>query len=236
MIYAAILAGGIGRRMQRSDLPKQFLPLGGKPIIVHTIEQFAVHPRIEAVFVAVPGEWLSYTEDLCGKERLAGGKVRVVPGGIDRNASLVACVSGIRERFGIQAEDIVVSHDAVRPFVSQRIIDDNIAAGLEAGAADTVIPAVDTIVASEDGAFISGIPVRSAMFQGQTPQTFNIAALLEAYASLAEGEKALLTDACKIFALKGRPVKLVRGELFNMKITTVFDYEVAQALLKRERL
>jgi 2-C-methyl-D-erythritol 4-phosphate cytidylyltransferase len=236
MIYAAILAGGIGRRMQRSGLPKQFIPLGGKPIIVHTVEQFAVHPRIEAVLVAVPEDWVSYTRDLCEEARLADGKVQVVSGGADRNASLAACANGIRERFGIGAEDIVLSHDAVRPFVSQRIIDDNIAAGLETGAADTVIPAVDTIVASEDGAFVSGIPARSTMFQGQTPQTFNVAALLEVYASLTAGEKALLTDACKMFALRGRPVKLVRGELFNLKITTVFDYEVAQVLLKRDRL
>jgi len=231
MVYAAILAGGVGKRMQRTGLPKQFLNLGKKPIIEHTIQQFLAHPEIEKVYVAVPNEWLSHTNDLLIKYN----EVQIIQGGADRNGSLMAAVNAIKKDFDISNNDIIVSHDAVRPFVTQRIISDNIKAGLKYGATDTVIPATDTIVEGTDE-YISNIPVRSNMYQGQTPQTFNIKTLEEIYNNISNEEKAILTDACKMFVLKGKPVKLIKGEDFNIKITTAFDLELANLILKEERL
>ena len=128
-----------------------------------------------------------------------------------------------------------MTHDAVRPFVSLRIIEENVAAAREHGACDTVIPATDTIVESLDGTTISAIPNRSALYQGQTPQSFNMAELKRTLESLTEEERAILTDACKAFVLRGKPVALVRGDVENMKITYPQDLRIAEALLGAER-
>ena len=235
MVYGAVLAGGIGKRMQRSDLPKQFLPLGSKSVIVHTTEQFIINPNVDKVFVPVPQDWLSYTKDLFAKENVLGcksGKIEIIEGGSDRNATLMATVQKIEELYGVKADDIIVSHDAVRPFITQRIINDNIASCKECGAVDTVYTLADTPVVSEDGETILEIPVRSRIFLGQTPQTFNIQTLKDVFGSLTGEEKAILTDACKIFVIKNKTVRIVMGESYNMKITTPFDYSMALAFIK----
>ena len=127
-----------------------------------------------------------------------------------------------------------ITHDAVRPFVTYRIIEDNIKAAKEFGACDTVIPATDTIVESTDGNSVSSIPNRASLYQGQTPQSFKALKLKELYESLEESEKAILTDAAKIFVIKGETVSLVRGENSNIKITYPYDLTVAESLLKQQ--
>ena len=101
----------------------------------------------------------------------------------------------------------------------------------EYGACDTVIPASDTIVESEDGQFISRIPDRRLMYQGQTPQSFHALKLKNLYESLSEEEKAILTDACKIYVIKGEPVHLVDGDVSNIKITYPADIRIAESLI-----
>ena len=91
--------------------------------------------------------------------------------------------------------------------------------------------AIDTIVMSEDGQNITDIPRRSQMYQGQTPQSFQISLLKRLYQELTDAEKSILTDACKICVVRGVPVKLVEGEISNLKITTVSDYKIAQAMV-----
>ena len=119
----------------------------------------------------------------------------------------------------------------MRPFVTYRIIEENIRYAEECGACDTVIPASDTIVESRDGSFISGIPERKIMYQGQTPQSFKAKKLREIYESLTQEERAVLTDACKIYVLKNEPVHLVEGDVSNIKITYPHDLRVAEAIL-----
>ena len=135
---------------------------------------------------------------------------------------------------GLDDDTIIVTHDSVRPFVTYRIIEENIKAAREYGACDTVIPATDTIVESLDHSVISSIPDRSVMYQGQTPQSFNAVKLKNLYNSLSEEEKEILTDAAKIFVMKGERVALVQGETFNMKITYPYDLRVAKSLLEEE--
>lgn len=231
MIYAGILAGGQGTRMKYEDMPKQFLDLGGRPILIHTIEQFLLHSGIGEIVVALPRPWVSYSIDLVRRNFPSTERLRLIPGGDSRNESLMAIVSDIEQRHGLQASDVIISHDAVRPFVSTRILQENMDAVQQYGAVDTVIPAYDTIVASEDGELISHIPPRSTMYQGQTPQSFQIQRLKELYAGLTEVERASLTDAASIFVLRGQPVHLVQGDPSNLKITTDYDLKVARALL-----
>ena len=131
-------------------------------------------------------------------------------------------------------DTIIVTHDSVRPFVTHRILEENILYARKYGACDTVIPASDTIVQALDNESISDIPDRKYMYQGQTPQSFHAKKLKETYESLTDQEKNILTDACKIMVLKGEHVHLVLGEVSNIKITYPYDITVAQALLGLE--
>ena len=232
MIYAGILAGGQGTRMGNVPMPKQFLLLNDKPILVHTIEKFLLNNRFNEIIIATPKEWMNHTKDILKKYNIDSPKVTVIEGGSDRNGTIMNIVAHIESGKGLNSEDILVTHDAVRPFLTHRIIEENIEQGLLNSSVDTVIEAIDTIVESQDGEFISSIPVRKSMYQGQTPQTFNIEKLKKLYYELSDDEKDILTDACKIFALKGEKVKLLRGEIFNIKVTTPYDLKVANAILQ----
>lgn len=232
MIYAEILAGGKGTRMGNTEVPKQFLKLGNKPIIIHTIEKFLLNVEFNKILIIVPEAWINTTNDLLVKYSIDTSRVEVVQGGTTRQETVMNGIKHIEENYGLNDDDIIVTHDAVRPFISYRIIEDNIKYAKEFGATDTVIPAIDTIVVSDNHEFISDIPVRDNMYQGQTPQSFNIKLLLDTYNKLTNEEKNILTDAAKIMTLKGVDVKLIDGEYYNIKITTQYDLLLANAILK----
>ncbi|MGO5442948.1 IspD/TarI family cytidylyltransferase [Faecalimonas sp. LCP19S3_D12] len=232
MIFGAILAGGIGSRMHISDMPKQFLDLGGKPIIIHTLEKFLLCEAMDYVYIGVHEKWVLHMEDLINKYiSIRKEKVRIICGGGDRNSTIMNIVDHIEKEFGENDDNYIVTHDSVRPFVTARILEDNIQAVLEHKACDTVVQAIDTIVMSEDKTVIQDIPNREFMYQGQTPQSFQISLLKKLYADLSEEEKGILTDACKICVVRQVPVYLVEGEVSNLKITTVSDYKIAQAMV-----
>ncbi len=235
MVYGVVLAGGIGSRMGNVEKPKQFLHIGNKPIIVHTVEKFCVNNWIDKVVVLCPEQWVSYTKDLLKKYLGTMENVSIVPGGKTRNDTIMNAIAFIEENYGLDDETIVVTHDAVRPFVTHRIIEDNIDAVQNGTACDTVIPATDTIVESLDNQVISQIPDRSKYYQGQTPQSFRAKKFKDLYNSLSEEEKKILTDAAKVFVIKGERVTLVQGETFNIKVTYPYDLQVAETLLGGEK-
>lgn len=235
MIYGVVLAGGIGSRMGNTDKPKQFLLVGEKPIIIHTIEKFYVNDKFEKIIVLCPSQWVSHTTNLIKKYiKKDTERIVVIEGGSTRNETIMNSIKYIDETDGVTDDTIIVTHDSVRPFVTHRILEENIKAALEFGACDTVIPATDTIVESKNNKSITSIPERNYMYQGQTPQSFNAKKLRELYCGLTEEEKEILTDAAKIFVIKGEKVELVNGEVFNIKITYPYDLRVAESLLKGE--
>ncbi|ALT68432.1 2-C-methyl-D-erythritol 4-phosphate cytidylyltransferase [Methanobrevibacter millerae] len=232
MIFAAILAGGIGSRMGETDTPKQFLTLGDKPVIVHTIEKFAINSKFDKIIVLSPKNFINYTNDLIKEYFGDNNNLVVLEGGKTRNDTLINAIEYINDNFDIDDDSIIVTHDSVRPFVTHRIIEDNIKAAKEFGACDTVVPATDTIVESVDSKLIKNIPIRDNYYQGQTPQSFKINKLSELVNSLSESESNILTDACKIFVLKNEDVYLVDGEITNIKITYPYDLKLANTILK----
>ncbi len=234
MIYGAILAGGIGSRMGNREMPKQYMNIGEKPIIIHTIEKFVLYNKFEEVLILCPKPWIEHTKGLIKKYIGASEKIRVLEGGNTRNETIINAIACIENNGRLTEDTIIVTHDAVRPFVTHRMITENIKMAKKYGACDTAIPATDTIISSDDGKIISEIPDRTKLSQGQTPQTFKAMKLKELYNSLDDREKELLTDAAKIFVLKDREVHLVRGETYNIKITYPYDIAVAEALLKGE--
>lgn len=232
MIFAAILAGGIGSRMGGTDTPKQFLDLGDKPVIIHTIEKFVINSKIDKIIVLTPQNFINHTNHLISEYIGDNEDIIVIEGGKTRNDTIMNSIDYIDENFGIDDGSIIVTHDSVRPFVTHRIIEDNIEAAKRYGACDTVIPATDTIVESINGKTIESIPVRDYYYQGQTPQSFNIKKLFNLINSLTEEESNILTDACKIFTLKDEDVYLVDGEVTNIKITYPYDLKLANTILE----
>lgn len=231
MNYVGILAGGKGKRMGKTELPKQFLMLGTKPIIIHTLEQFLISSDIDKIIIAVPLDWLTYTKNIIDKYHKENEKISIIEGGKTRNETIIAICKFMQKNYEISDDDILITHDAVRPFITQKIINENIKYAKEYDAVDTVIPATDTIVESMDNNIITNIPIRDFMYQGQTPQTFKINELVKTYEELNDEEKNILTDAAKIYVLKNKKVKLVLGESYNMKITTQYDLKLANLMI-----
>lgn len=232
MIYAEILAGGKGTRMGTTAKPKQFIEIANKPILIHTIEAFLHHKKIDKIIVCLPKNWIDDSiklfEKYFNKNELK--KICPVIGGNDRQESMMNGCYFIRDSYGLSDDDIILTHDGVRPFITQRIIDDNIKALKNCSATDTVVPAIDTIVESLDLKTINSIPNRTNLFYGQSPQSFNLKELINVFENITEKEKNILTDACKAFALKGKEVILIDGEYSNMKITTPSDLIIAEAI------
>ena len=234
MIYGVILAGGIGSRMGSIEKPKQFLSIGEKPVIIHTVEKFRLIKEFDEVLVLCPDDWTEYTDELIENHIPDRTSIKVLYGGPTRNETLMNAIRYIESKGYLDDETVIVTHDAVRPFVTLRILQENIRAMEQCDACDTVIPATDTIVESLNHEDISTIPDRKFLYQGQTPQTFKAKKLKYLYENLTEEEKNILTDAAKIFVIKGESVKLIRGETFNIKITYPYDLTVAEALIKTE--
>ena len=232
MFFAAILAGGVGSRMKMADMPKQFLEIEGKPIIIYTLEKFLQSDKIQQIYIGVHPKWLEHMDSLVLKyAQDEKSRIHIVPGGEDRNSTLMNVINQMEDDFGVSDDHYIITHDSVRPFVTVDMIDANVDAVKKYLACDTVCPAVDTIVQSMDGDVIRDIPERKYLYQGQTPQSFQITLLKKLYEDLTNKEKELLTDACKICTVRKVPVHLVEGDVSNIKITTIGDYNIARAMI-----
>ena len=233
MIYAGILAGGTGSRMGITDMPKQFLDLGGRPILIHTVEKFLLVHEIQKIVLVIHPDWVTYTDDLVDKYLSSyKDRILVVEGGSDRNSTIENIILAIDELQPLTEEDIIVTHDSVRPFVSLKTIQENIELAKSHDVVDTVVEATDTIVQSLDNTFITDIPERQYLYQGQTPQTFKMKDFLTLYHDLSDQQKEVLTDACKIFVINGKKVALAKGEYSNIKITTITDLKIARGMIE----
>ncbi|MDD6021511.1 MAG: D-ribitol-5-phosphate cytidylyltransferase [Acutalibacteraceae bacterium] len=213
MIYAIIAAGGIGARFG-ADKPKQLVGLGSESILTRTVKVFEKIDKIEKTVVACPEKWLKEC-----RAQLAGlKKVCVISGGETRNETIMRGIDFIEESFGLDEKTLVVTHDAVRPYVTERLILDSIDAAERYGASVAAVEAVDTLIECENG-FIENIPDRKKMFHVQTPQTFGALKLRRLYDDLTDEEKDSLTDCSKIFILRGEKVAVFKGDRANIKIT-----------------
>ncbi len=231
-MYSLILAGGIGSRMGNLDIPKQFLEIGNKPIFIHTIEKFLLVNEFEKNILVMNENWIDHAKNLLKKYNVPMEKIDVISGGGERNDTILNGLDFIRDTYG-DVNPIVVTHDAVRPFVTLDIIYANINLAKEGITVDTVIPAVDTIVECEESSIVQ-IPDRSRIYQGQTPQTFKADEFRQSFLSLDEKKKAILTDACKVLLEAGYEVKTVMGSTTNIKITTKPDLSYARFLLEEK--
>lgn len=235
MVFGVIVAGGVGMRMG-ADRPKQFLDLNGKPILMHALQAFLECEALDQIYMGVHPEWMEHMKQLIETyvEKEEQMRVHLVPGGAERNETIMNVIGQIEADFGTEEVHYIITQDGVRPFVSQRLIKEHVAAVKAYDAVDTAIPAVDTIIVSMDGETIADIPERKYLYQSQTPQSFRMDLLKKLYMELTEDEKKILTDACKICTVRGVPVRIVMGDVSNMKITTAADFEIAKIMAKQQ--
>ncbi len=233
MVYCAILAGGIGNRMG-GELPKQFLDISDKPIIIHTIESFLQVDMIDEIVVLCPNDWIEYTRDLLSKHITNTARIKVIEGGATRNDTLIKACDYI-DSINDSGDNVIITHDAARPFVTKRIIEENIATAKQYGACSTYIGAVDTIAVSSDGKIIESVTDRSKMYQAQTPQTFVAKLLREILQKTSAKDLEGCTDAAGLAIACGIDVRIVQGDSANIKITYPIDLELAEAIYKNKR-
>jgi 2-C-methyl-D-erythritol 4-phosphate cytidylyltransferase len=220
---AIILGGGVGKRLQ-GDIPKQFLPLGTRPMIVHTVEAFQQSPSLDAIVVVVPEGW----EQQCSDELKPFGFTKVkgiITGGETRQLS---CWQAL-QYLAADPPHICVIHDAARPLVTKEMIEQAVREG-EQGMT-FALPLTDTIVESRDGEITTILP-REQLRQVQTPQSFPFQTLWEAHrTALEEGIRDASDDAGLVLRL-GNQVRVIEGDPRNIKITGPADLELAQHLLR----
>ena len=218
-IGAILLMSGEGLRFG-SSTPKQFHLLGNKPVYYHTLGTFLKTVFFDEIILVCLEGWIKKVQNEIG--HLA----RVIPGGKNRQESSLLGLKAFQS-----PPKIVLIHDAVRPFVSEQILRDNIEQALIHGAVNTCIPSTDTLIFSPDRQTIETIPNRADYMRGQTPQTFLYNWILEAHERAVRQGIKKATDDCRLVLDLGKPVKIVLGNEKNFKITSEWDLKIATAFL-----
>jgi len=232
MVYAGILAGGYGWNQKKEDMPRQYMELGTKPIMLHTLEQFIINAAVDKIVIAAPGNWLVYTEDLVSKHIRTDKEICIIEGGSNKYRTIIQIAKYIKEHWGVQEDDICIYHDAVRPFVTQRIIGDNLEKIVKCQAVSTVVPTVDTIIRLEEENKVAEIPPKKELYAEQTPQTFRLDTLLKVHDGLEDEQEKVMVNAFRAFLQEGYEIQVVEGEPSNIKIVTQYDFEVANLLIR----
>lgn len=235
MNIAIVLAAGVGQRMRNGGLPKQFLKLMGKPIVVYTLEKFETSGDIDQVIVVCHGSYIEHMKNLLHLYQIK--KVaEVIVGGSDRQSSLQRGLDWIMEHGG-GTEDIVLIHDGVRPLVQLSTIHENIRVARQYGCAITVHPVTESVVITESQeAGMEDFKKRADTYSLTAPQTFRLGDIQNAYEKVDFGEerKIPLLDAAMVYAQAGGEVHLVKEQGTNIKITTPEDFYCLKAILELE--
>lgn len=228
MNIAVIFAGGVGKRMNSKDRPKQFLLVHGKPIIVHTIELFEYHEQIDGIVVVCVKDWIPYMEEMKYRYRL--DKIgKIVPGGETGQLSIYNGLCAAEKIYGANG-NIVLIHDGVRPLINAKTITDNIESVKTNGSAITCKLATETVILVDKDSKVCEVPSREASRMAQAPQSFWLNDILEVHRrALADGQKNMI-DSCTMMRTYGKELSVVIGPTENIKITTPDDFYTFRAL------
>lgn len=227
-VSALIFAGGTGKRMNTKTLPKQFLELHGKPIIIHTIEHFESHPEIKDIVVVCVDGWLDYCRDLLARFNIK--KVsQVVPGGETGQMSIFNGLEALQEKYQGN-DDYVLIHDGVRPLIDGETISKNIESVKKYGTAITVKPVIETVVQVDEDNIINNVIERSTCQTAVAPQSFVLSEIYSLHMR-AQAEKLFdMTDSATLARYFGLPLHTVMGGSENIKITTPSDFYIFRAI------
>lgn len=229
---ALIIAGGVGARMGQ-DIPKQFINVYDKPVIVYTMEAFQKHPGIDAIEIVCVDDWRGALKAYAKQFGIAKLE-NVVSGGKNGQDSIRNGLFDIAERHSSD-DDIVLIHDAIRPMVSQEIISDSIRVCRENGNAITVVPCTAAMLKTYDSFSTTEQVPRDNLKITQTPQTFFVQDIVEAHKEALRKGITNSVASCTMYIELGRKLYMSKGSEKNLKLTTTEDIEIFKALLSAKK-
>ena len=214
-----------------AGVPKQFLEINGKPILIHTLQLFQEHEEIDKIYLAMSQDYIRYTEQLVLDYRI-DKMAAIVPGGETAQDSIFNALKKAQEEN--PGDSVVLIHDGVRPFVEYGVISDNIESVEEYGSAITSTLCYETVLISKDGKNVDYLPLRKESYTAQAPQSFYLKDIIEAHETIRATETRYenMVDACTIYRALGRQPHIVIGNRGNIKVTTPEDVYMFRALLQ----
>jgi D-ribitol-5-phosphate cytidylyltransferase len=235
-VVAIVFAGGVGSRMRSASQPKQFLSVGDKPLLIHTLEHFEQNPRVSGIYLSCIEECIADARDMA--DRFEIRKMRsIVPGGTTAQMSAFNAMTAALQD-GTPEHAVALIHDGVRPVINQDLIDRNIDSAVDRGNAITSIPCFETIAMSlDDARTINSVTQRSLMYILQAPQTFRLGLAHGINArSLSDGLLGSFVDQAHLMKHYGESLHMVPGFRGNVKITTDFDFMQFRLLVESGEL
>lgn len=231
MNIALLTAAGKGTRMH-TEIPKQFIHINNKPIILYTMEAFQRHPQIDAILVVTLESWKDMVWAYANQYGIQKLKW-VATGGVTGQESIKKGLNVLRKECSV-SETVVMIHDGNRPLISDEIISDSLATYKNCGCAVAAMPCIEAIYKSADGEKSDLTLDRQEMFRTQTPHTYSLEKLLWAH---EQAERRKITDTtatCTLMTMLGETIYFSKGSEKNLKLTTKEDVEILEALLKKE--
>lgn len=230
MNVAIIFAGGVGKRMGKTDKPKQFMEISGKPIIIHTLEVFENNKNIDKIIISCLKEWLSYLENLIEEYKIR--KVdKIVQGGETGQMSIF---NGLYAAKQLYPEDsIVLVHDGVRPFIDDELINSNIESVKKNGSAISSVMSTETFVLVDDNKMIMDIPERRNSLVAKAPQSFYLKDIYEIHKQAQHDNIYDSIDSCTLMHHYNKRMAVVLTDYDNIKITTPKDIALAESIYNR---
>ncbi len=231
MNYALILSGGVGTRM-KSEIPKQYINVGGHPIIYYCLDTFLRHEMISGVIVAVADEWKPFVETVL-MDYSSNKRVSIAPSGITRQFSIYNALKKAKE-CGCEDDDIVIIHDAARPMLSKELITRCLNGCMDADAVLPVVDMKDTVYYSKDGIKIDSLLDRSQLWSGQAPEAFRFGKYLKAHEEMTNEKLLKICGSTELAFIAGLKCKMVEGDPMNFKITTPEDLSNFESIIKNK--
>jgi len=230
---AIIFAGGTGQRMRTNidTMPKQFLKINEKPIIIHTLELFEHHPEIDKIYIAIHPDYYDYMHDLV-KHYYITKTAKIVNGGSTGQDSIYkALMAALAEN---NPQSIVLIHDGVRPNITPDVISRTIECAQKKGNAITCTGCFETILISDDNISPSIVPYRKNTYAAQAPQAFHLGEIVEAHNTIRQNNPNYtdIVDSCTLFKTLGKTTYMIPGNRGNIKITTIEDLYILRALIR----
>ena len=226
-----LIAGGVGARMGQ-DIPKQFLHIQDKPVIVYTMERFQNNPQIDGIVVVTLPSWIAFVEAYAKQFNITKLK-SVVAGGESGHDSIHNGIVQISKLY--PSDTAVMIHDGIRPMVDNDVISDNLSVYRQKGNATVVIPCAEVIFHSDVPTESNQVLDRSKVWRTQTPQTFRLDKLLWAHDEVVRRGLKSPVATCHLFSMLGETVYFSKGSEKNLKLTTMDDIDIFKALLRTEK-
>jgi 2-C-methyl-D-erythritol 4-phosphate cytidylyltransferase len=229
MNIAIILSGGVGSRMNM-DIPKQYIEVNGKPIIGYCLETFLNNKNIDKIVITISNEWRLFVSEFLDRESLYS-KCYFAEAGESRQHSIYNALKKIRA-LGASEDDVVIIHDAARPLVSQKLINDCLMKIKDADAIIPVIPVKDTTYYSKDGVKIDSLLNRTHLWAGQSPESFRFGKYFRVHEQSSYDELLSINGSMEIAYKSGLCCQMISGDPMNFKITTIEDLSNFESIIK----